>query len=90
MLFRSESLQRQTLRKALGMLAPDERRVIELRYGLDGEPRSIEAIGRELKITRDRLRRLEEDALAKLERELSTDAASPDGGPGADALAHAA
>jgi RNA polymerase primary sigma factor len=83
-----EALQRRTLRRALGILSDDERRLIELRYGLDGEPTSLEAIGRELKLTRERLRRLEESALAKLESELSTAALS--GETDAGELAHAA
>jgi RNA polymerase primary sigma factor len=70
-----EALQRRRLREALDTLPADERRVIELRFGLDGEPRSLEAIGRELEIGRERLRKLEESALAKLEEELT--AAAP-------------
>jgi len=72
-----EALQRQRLRRALATLAADERRVIELRFGLDGEPRSLEAIGRELEIGRERLRKLEASALAKLEGELTAASASP-------------
>jgi RNA polymerase primary sigma factor len=83
-----EALQRRTLQRALGTLEADERRLIELRYGLDGEPQSLEAIGRQLKLTRERLRRLEENALAKLERELS--AAAGPAEAASDELAHAA
>jgi RNA polymerase primary sigma factor len=50
------------------MLPERERRVVELRYGLaDGEVWSLEAIGRELGLTRERVRQLERTALAKLE-----------------------
>src|SRR5262249_2331913 len=40
--------QRDAVRKAVRDLPERERRLIELRYGLDGEPQSLEAIGREL------------------------------------------
>ena len=45
-----------------------ERSVLELRYGLvgDGEPMSLEAIGRELGITRERVRQIEATALETL------------------------
>jgi RNA polymerase primary sigma factor len=64
------SLQRQAVRLALQQLPEREQRLIELRFGLDGEPLSLEAIGRELGITRERVRQLEGEALAKLERQL--------------------
>jgi RNA polymerase sigma factor (sigma-70 family) len=47
-----------------------ERRVLELRFGFDGEPTSLEAIGRELGISRERVRQLEEAAYAQLADEL--------------------
>jgi RNA polymerase sigma factor (sigma-70 family) len=52
-------------------LPEHERRVIELRFGLDGDPQSLEAIGRELGLSRERIRQLEVEALAKLESELA-------------------
>ncbi len=64
------AVQRQAVRTALRGLPDRERRVIELRYGLDGEPQSLEAIGRELGITRERVRQLELESLGKLERNL--------------------
>jgi RNA polymerase primary sigma factor len=68
-----ESLERQDLRKALEQLAPRERRLVELRFGLDGEPHSLESIGKELGLTRERVRQLEADSLAKLRNQLSLD-----------------
>ena len=65
-----ESLERQDLRRALEQLGPRERRLVELRFGLDGEPRSLEAIGKELGLTRERVRQLEADSLAKLRDQL--------------------
>ena len=43
-----------------------ERRILELRFGFDGQQQALEAIGRELGITRERVRQLEGEALAKL------------------------
>jgi RNA polymerase primary sigma factor len=62
------SLRHETLRKALDELPERERTVLELRYGLvgDGEPMSLEAIGRELGITRERVRQIEATALETL------------------------
>jgi RNA polymerase primary sigma factor len=62
------SLRQETLRKALDELPERERTVLELRYGLvgDGEPMSLEAIGRELGITRERVRQIEATALETL------------------------
>jgi RNA polymerase primary sigma factor len=65
-----ESLERHTVRSAVEKLPPRERRVLELRFGLDAEPQSLEAIGRELGVSRERVRQLEEEALAKLRGEL--------------------
>ena len=55
------SLREETLRKALDELPERERRVLELRYGLDQEhdPMSLESIGKELGITRERVRQIE-------------------------------
>jgi RNA polymerase primary sigma factor len=53
------------------MLPERERRVIELRFGFDGEEqRSLEAIGKELGLTRERVRQLEASAFAKLAGEI--------------------
>jgi len=40
--------------------------VLELRFGLDGEPQPLETIGKELGISRERVRQLESDAMAQL------------------------
>ena len=56
-----------TLERALEALPELERRVIELRFGLGGqEPQSIESVRKELGVSRERLRRLEHDALERL------------------------
>ena len=56
---------------ALANLPENQRRVIELRFGLDGEPKTLEAIGKELALTRERIRQLEATALNRLEVELA-------------------
>ena len=56
----------QQLRDALADLPERERRILELRFGLDGDPQSLEAIGAELGLTRERIRQLERQALASL------------------------
>ncbi len=61
-----ESLRRQSIRKALDALPERERRILELRFGLSGEPSTLEAIGLELDITRERVRQLEHQALSRL------------------------
>ena len=66
----ADAVDRQFVRRALGGLGERERRVIELRFGIDCEPHSLEAIGRELGLTRERVRQLERDSLIKLEAEL--------------------
>jgi RNA polymerase primary sigma factor len=73
-----ESLRRQGVRKALEALPERERRILELRFGFEGEPWTLEAIGHELDLTRERVRQLEGQALARLAalRELSALAAA--------------
>ncbi|HEV2592047.1 MAG TPA: sigma-70 family RNA polymerase sigma factor [Gaiellaceae bacterium] len=61
-----ESLRRQNIRKALDALPERERRILELRFGFDGEPWTLEAIGHELDLTRERVRQLEGQALSRL------------------------
>ena len=63
-------LRGRAVRLAIAELPELERRILELRYGLDGEPRSLEAIGAELGISRERIRRLEGEALETLAESL--------------------
>jgi RNA polymerase primary sigma factor len=65
-----ESLRRRAVRLALAELPEGERRILELRFGFDGEPLSLEAISAELGLTRERIRELEGKALAKLAQTL--------------------
>ena len=69
------SFEHRELRAVLGMLTPREQRVLELRFGLDGQrPRTLDEVGREFHVTRERVRQIEAKALSKL-RHPSTPAA---------------
>jgi RNA polymerase primary sigma factor len=65
-----QSLREQAVRQALASLPELERRVLELRFGFDGEQQPLEAIERQLGISRQRVRKLEREAFAQLAREL--------------------
>ena len=55
------------VRELLPALTPQERQVLDLRYGLrDGRPRSLESVGKEFRLTRERIRQIENKALQKL------------------------
>ena len=62
-----EAMRKESLRKILGTLSHRERRVLELRYGLDGEhPRTLDEVGRTFNVTRERIRQIENQSLKKL------------------------
>jgi RNA polymerase primary sigma factor len=61
-----ESLRKQGVRRALEALPERERRILELRFGFEGDPWTLEAIGHELGLTRERVRQLEGQALQRL------------------------
>ena len=65
----ADELRRQAVRAALEVLDDRERIVLERRFGFAGE-QSLESIGKELKLTRERVRQLETSALRRLEHEL--------------------
>jgi RNA polymerase primary sigma factor len=67
-----DSIRRLEVRRAVAQLPESERRVLELRFGLDGDAQTLETIGKELGVTRERIRQLESDALAHLEAELGS------------------
>ncbi len=55
------------LEKCLSALSPRERRVLELRYGLNGEsPCTLDEVGRTFRVTRERIRQIESQGLKKL------------------------
>ena len=65
-----DSLRRLEVRRALSTLPEQERLVLELRFGLDGAPLALEAIGKRLGVSRERVRQLEAAALAQLSEAL--------------------
>jgi RNA polymerase primary sigma factor len=74
-----EAVRRHEVREALKGLPERERRILELRFGFDGQQMALEAIGKELGITRERVRQLEGEALAKLATKLGDTVAAGDG-----------
>jgi RNA polymerase primary sigma factor len=70
------SLEQNVLHRALDDLPEREREVLKLRYGLNGDrdPASLESIGRQLGLTRERVRQIEANALEQLSvhREIET------------------
>jgi RNA polymerase primary sigma factor len=65
-----DTLRQEAVRAALRTLPEREQRILELRFGFDGEQQSLDAIARELHISRERVRYLEQQALARLAGEL--------------------
>jgi RNA polymerase primary sigma factor len=60
-------LQSEELVAVLGLLTRRERAVLELRFGLrDGKPQTLEEVGRQFGLTRERIRQIEAQTLAKL------------------------
>jgi len=61
------SLLREQIEQVLCTLTDRERRVLKLRFGLDdGRPRTLEEVGKEFDVTRERIRQIEAKALRKL------------------------
>ena len=72
----AEALRRQRVQRAVADLPERQRRIIELRFGFGGEAASLETIGKELGLTRERVRQLETEALTRLQLELGDELAS--------------
>ena len=63
----SHTLLRETLGDVLDSLTPREEKVLRLRFGLeDGRSRTLEEVGKEFNVTRERIRQIEAKALRKL------------------------
>ncbi|MBO5713673.1 MAG: RNA polymerase sigma factor RpoD [Clostridia bacterium] len=61
------SMLKQQLISVLDTLTPREEKVLRLRYGIDdGRPRTLEEVGKEFNVTRERIRQIEAKALRKL------------------------
>lgn len=65
--YTTKKLLRESLEEILHELSPREEKVIRLRYGLDdNRPRTLEEVGKEFNVTRERIRQIEAKALKKL------------------------
>jgi RNA polymerase primary sigma factor len=63
----SRELLKDALGKVLETLSPRERKVLTMRFGLeDGKPKTLEEVGKEFKVTRERIRQIEAKAIRKL------------------------
>jgi RNA polymerase primary sigma factor len=64
----SLNLRREDIDRTLDALPTRERKVIEMRFGLNGDqPRTLEEVGRAFGVTRERIRQIENNTLKKLE-----------------------
>jgi len=69
----TQELMRQDLNKLLGELTPQQQQVVKFRFGLeDGRELSLAKIGQRMNISRERVRQLEQQALAHLRKKRST------------------
>jgi RNA polymerase primary sigma factor len=66
-----DSVRSAAIHEALSLLPDRERHALELRFGFDGEPWTLEGIGNELELTRERVRQLVERALRRMEDHLA-------------------
>jgi RNA polymerase primary sigma factor len=63
----SRQLLKEQIDAVLSSLSPREQRVLQLRFGLeDGRSRTLEEVGKEFNVTRERIRQIEAKALRKL------------------------
>ena len=63
----SNAMMREQLQEVLHTLTPREEKVLKLRFGIeDGRPRTLEEVGKEFNVTRERIRQIEAKALRKI------------------------
>ena len=63
----SKELLKEAMNKVLETLSPREKKVLIMRFGLDdGKPKTLEEVGKEFKVTRERIRQIEAKAIRKL------------------------
>ena len=63
----SYTMLREQLEEVMNTLTPREAKVLKLRFGLeDGKSRTLEEVGKEFNVTRERIRQIEAKALRKL------------------------
>ncbi|HVS79191.1 MAG TPA: RNA polymerase sigma factor RpoD [Candidatus Saccharimonadales bacterium] len=69
----SEQLLKEQVRQILGTLTEREQKILKLRFGLeDGKSHTLEEVGQEFSVTRERIRQIEAKALAKLRKHKDT------------------
>ena len=65
--YKTDALLREQLEEVLSTLTPREEQVLRMRFGLiDGKPHTLEEVGKEFDVTRERIRQIESKALRKL------------------------
>ena len=70
-----EQLRKEAVAAAIEILTPKEKTVITLRFGLDGtEPKTLEEVSKDYKVTRERIRQIEAKAIRKLHKSSHTKA----------------
>ncbi|HSX18419.1 MAG TPA: RNA polymerase sigma factor RpoD [Candidatus Saccharimonadales bacterium] len=69
----SEQLLKEQVKRILGTLTEREQKILKLRFGLeDGKSHTLEEVGQEFNVTRERIRQIEAKALAKLRKHKDT------------------
>ena len=68
------SILRDSIESMLGTIDEREAKVIKLRFGLDGNPMTLEEVGNELGVTKERIRQIEDKALKKLRNPIRSSA----------------
>ena len=64
------TLLKEQLEEVMNTLTPREAKVLKLRFGLeDGKARTLEEVGKEFSVTRERIRQIEGKALKKLKKQ---------------------
>ena len=69
--FNTKDILKQKMMEIMGVLDERERIIIEDYYGITGTPRTLEDIGSDFSLTKERVRQIKEKALRKLRNECS-------------------
>jgi RNA polymerase primary sigma factor len=70
-MFSTQDLVKQKMMKIMNVLDDRERVIVEDYYGITGTPRTLEDIGSDFSLTKERVRQIKEKALRKLRNECS-------------------
>jgi RNA polymerase primary sigma factor len=68
-IFDTKEMLKESLLKILNILDDRERVIVEDYFGLSGQPRTLEDIGNDFQLTKERVRQIKEKALRKLRNE---------------------